>query len=161
MAEHVGTEMYATYCTHLFDLLRPAGRLLNHQISRHSDAGPPSSTPSFIGAYVFPDGALSTIATTISLIEQAGFEVRDTEALREHYTRTLRAWGANLEAHWDQAVKLTSECRARVWRLYMTAAALSFQYGHISVHQVLAVRPGPGGASGMPATRAQWMGTEP
>ena len=39
-------------------------------------------------------------------MEAAGFEVRDVEALREHYARTLRAWVANLEAGWDEAVRL-------------------------------------------------------
>ena len=40
----------------------------------------------------------------VSAMQRAGFEVRDVESLREHYARTLRAWVANLEAHWDEAV---------------------------------------------------------
>ncbi|MEV6521941.1 cyclopropane-fatty-acyl-phospholipid synthase family protein [Longispora sp. NPDC051575] len=156
MAEHVGDEMYTEYCEHLFELLRPGGRLLNHQISRNPSH--PPNEPSFIASFVFPDGDLAPIGTTVGLIENAGFEVRDTEALREHYTSTLRAWSANLEAGWDRAVKLTSEGRARVWRLYMAATALSFRYGQIGVHQVVAVKPAAGGFSGMPATRRAWLG---
>ena len=41
-----------------------------------------------------------------------------------------------LEKHWDAAVALTSEGRARVWRLYMAAAALSFETGKLGVNQV-------------------------
>jgi cyclopropane-fatty-acyl-phospholipid synthase len=71
-------------------------------------------------------------------LEEAGFEVRDVQALREHYARTLRAWVANLEADWSTAVRLTSPGRARVWRLYMAASALAFEQARIGVNQVLA-----------------------
>jgi cyclopropane-fatty-acyl-phospholipid synthase len=46
--------------------------------------------------------------------------------------------------------------RARVWWLYMTASANGFDDGGVSIHQVLGVLPGAGGASGMPATRDGW-----
>jgi cyclopropane-fatty-acyl-phospholipid synthase len=35
----------------------------------------------------------------------------------------------------------------------MAASALNFEANRTSVHQVLAVKPGPGGSSGMPPTR--------
>ncbi len=93
----------------------------------------------------------------MSRLEEAGFEVRDVEALREHYGRTLRAWVANLEQHWQGASAATSPGRARVWRLYMAASALSFERNRIGVNQVLAVRTGADGAAGLPATRSQWL----
>jgi cyclopropane-fatty-acyl-phospholipid synthase len=111
---------------------------------------------SFIDAYVFPDGELAPIGTTVSLLEEAGFEVRDVQALREHYARTLRTWVSNLEADWTRAVRLTSPGRARVWRLYMAASALAFEQGRIGVNQVLAVRTHRDGRSDMPATRSGW-----
>jgi cyclopropane-fatty-acyl-phospholipid synthase len=80
--------------------------------------------------------------------------VRDVESLREHYARTLRAWVANLEAAWDDAVGLVGVERARVWRLYMAGSAIAFTDGDIAIHQVLGVVPTPSGASGMPPTRA-------
>jgi cyclopropane-fatty-acyl-phospholipid synthase len=83
--------------------------------------------------------------------------VRDVQALREHYARTLRAWVTNLESDWAQAVRLTSPGRARVWRLYMAASALAFEHGRIGVNQVLAVKDKRDGASEMPATRAAWI----
>jgi cyclopropane-fatty-acyl-phospholipid synthase len=51
---------------------------------------------------------------------------------------------ANLEGSWNEAVDLTSEGRARVWRLYMAASAVGFEAGRIQVHQVLAVKPDHG-----------------
>ncbi|MFJ1753696.1 class I SAM-dependent methyltransferase [Kitasatospora sp. NPDC088134] len=158
MAEHVGSAQYLVYARRLYGLLAPGGRLLNHQIARRPL--PPGETyrlSPFIDRYVFPDGELSPVGSTVARLEEAGFEVRDVEALREHYGRTLREWVANLEAHWPEAVALAGRGRARVWRLYMAASAVAFEQNHIGVNQVLAVRPTPAGASGLPATRAEWL----
>jgi cyclopropane-fatty-acyl-phospholipid synthase len=158
MAEHVGTEPYLTYAKILYGQLRPGGRLLNHQIGRlHLPPKEPHQPRSFIDAYVFPDGELVPVGTTTTLLEQAGFEVRDVHALREHYGRTLRAWVANLESDWTTAVRLTSPGRARVWRLYMAASALAFEQARIGVNQVLAVKDHRDGTSEMPATRASFL----
>jgi len=159
MAEHVGLAKLPVYAADLFALLRPQGRLLNHAISLRPDdpqQGPESS--SFIDRYVFPDGELVPIATMVGTLEDAGFEVRDLESLREHYALTLRAWVGNLDRNWDAAVAAASPVRARVWRLYMTASALAFEANSIGVNQVLAVKPDPQGRSGMPRTRARMLG---
>jgi cyclopropane-fatty-acyl-phospholipid synthase len=158
MAEHVGKAPYLEYAKILYRQLKPGGRLLNHQISRlHLPPKQPHQERSFIDAYVFPDGELVPIGMTVTLLEEAGFEVRDVHALREHYGRTLRAWVANLESDWSTAVRLTSPGRARVWRLYMAASALAFEQAQIGVNQVLAVKIHRGGASEMPATRAEYL----
>jgi cyclopropane-fatty-acyl-phospholipid synthase len=99
---------------------------------------------------VFPDGELHELGATISVMQGRGFEVRHAESLREHYGRTLRAWVANLEASWDEAVQEAGPGRARIWRLYMAASALNFEAGRTQVHQILAVKPDRG-RSGMPA----------
>ena len=154
MAEHVGQAMLPTYSGDLFALLRPGGRLLNHAISRRPGSPGHFSRTSFIDRYVFPDGELEPMAVMVEALEDAGFEVRDVESLREHYALTLRAWVANLEVNWDKAVQLTSAGRARVWRLYMAGSALALEGNRIGVNQVLAVRPDVRGVSGMPRSRA-------
>lgn len=157
MAEHVGQVRYHQYAEQLFSLLEPGGRLLNHQISR-----PPEENESayhvdeFIDRYVFPDGELAPLGRTVTSLEAAGFEVRDVEAIREHYALTLRRWVANLEADWDQAVRHSSPGRARVWRLYMAACAISFERNKIGVNQVLAVKTPGSGASGLPLRTRTW-----
>ncbi|MFD8074421.1 cyclopropane-fatty-acyl-phospholipid synthase family protein [Streptomyces sp. NBC_00510] len=159
MAEHVGRERYRQYAGVLYGLLRPGGRLLNHQIGRRPWADEEAyHVDEFIDRYVFPDGELAPVGSTVSRLEEAGLEVRDVEAIREHYALTLRQWVANLEAHWPEAVRLAGAGRARVWRLYMAASALSFEQNRIGVNQVLAVRPTKDGGSGMPRTRADWLG---
>ena len=107
--------------------------------------GTPATTTwdddTFIARYVFPDGELLGLGETVGALEDGGFEVLDVEALRRHYALTLRAWVRRLEEHWDAAVALTSEGRARVWRLYMAACALAFEAGEAGR------QPGAGAAS--------------
>lgn len=156
MAEHLGAEKWAEYAARLRSLLVPGGRLLNHQIVRKP--GPRRAGRTFIDAYVFPDGELLPLGDVVSALEEANLEVRDVESLREHYARTLRRWVANLDRAWARAVALAGAGRARVWQLYMTGSALSFDAGRISVAQVLAVRPHADGASSIPLTRTSWLG---
>ncbi|SEE91401.1 cyclopropane-fatty-acyl-phospholipid synthase [Streptomyces sp. 2112.3] len=159
MAEHVGRTRYAEYADVLYALLKPGGRLLNHQIARRPVADEEAyHVDEFIDRYVFPDGELAPLGRTVGQLEDAGFEVRDVEAIREHYALTLRSWVTNLERHWDEAARLTSPGRARVWRLYMAASALSFERNRIGVNQVLAVRTPDAGASGMPLRARDWRG---
>ncbi|WP_405967371.1 cyclopropane-fatty-acyl-phospholipid synthase family protein [Streptomyces sp. NBC_00015] len=157
MAEHVGSAKYLEYAQVLFALLRPGGRLLNHQIARRPQRDESAyGVDAFIDAYVFPDGELAPVGTTVGQLERAGFEVRDVESIREHYALTLRRWVARLEAGWDRAVHLTSPGRARVWRLYMAASAVAFERNQIGVNQVLAVRTPGSGDSGMPLRARTW-----
>jgi cyclopropane-fatty-acyl-phospholipid synthase len=155
MFEHVGLRNLGLYFRRLHGLLPPGGRLLNHGISRparRSDRarrGAPTTPArlrrnSFVDRYVFPDGELHEVGAVISTMQASGFEVRHVESLREHYALTLRAWVANLERGWDEAVAEAGAGRARVWRLYMAASALNFEAGRTQVHQVLAVRPDRG-----------------
>jgi cyclopropane-fatty-acyl-phospholipid synthase len=155
MFEHVGAEKMAAYFSTLHALLADTGRLLNHAIS--SIGGSRMRRRSFIGRFVFPDGELIDVGQVVGAMERAGFEVRDVESLREHYARTLRAWVANLESNWDEAVAEVGPQRARVWHLYMAASANGFDDGGISLHQVLGVRPTPEGQSAMPPTRSAWL----
>jgi len=157
MAEHVGRDELAGYARVLHGLLRPGGRLLNHAISSvRAVPDRPDARPTFIGRYIFPDGEVLPLSATLDALERTGLEVRDTEALREHYGLTLRAWVAGLRAGWDEAQRLVGAGRARTWLLYLAAAALAFEHGGLTVHQVTAVRQ-DGGAAGWPRTRADWL----
>ncbi len=153
MSEHVGREQTPRYVEVLHGLLRPGGRLLNHAISWN--AGPIKPDPdSFIPRYVFPDGEMISLGEMVGALETGGFEVLDVEALRRHYALTLRAWVRRLEENWDEAVRLTSLGRARIWRLYMASSALGFEAGITGVNQVLVQRAG---AAEPPLRRTDWI----
>jgi cyclopropane-fatty-acyl-phospholipid synthase len=157
MFEHVGHEMLGRYFDQIHSLLSPGGRFLNHAISRTTTStGNQGSRSAFIERYVFPDGELHEVGTVISALHDRGLEVRHMENLREHYALTLRHWVANLEDHWDDAVALTSEGRARVWRLYMAASAVNFEDNHLHVDQVLALKADESGRNLLPL-RPDWV----
>jgi cyclopropane-fatty-acyl-phospholipid synthase len=154
MFEHVGEGNLSAYFEKLRSLLKPGGRLLNHGITRPPTKGVRTrarlAPRSFVNRYVFPDGALHEVGKVVSALQEAGFEVRHTESLREHYGLTLRHWVSNLESNWDAAVKEVGANRARVWRLYMAASAVNFEAARSQIHQILAVRTGNDGSSGLP-----------
>lgn len=151
LTEHIGAKNLASYVTFLASKIRPEGRFLNHCITRDVTTAPPR-TGGFINRYIFPDGELEGVGTIVSAIQDNGFEVRHEENFREHYARTCADWGANLEAHWDEAVQEVGAAKARIWRLYLAASRLGFVQRRIELHQVLGVRTDEG-RSGMPLER--------
>jgi cyclopropane-fatty-acyl-phospholipid synthase len=155
LTEHIGQANLPGYFAFLYGKLKPGGRLLNHCITRPDGTEPTRRRGGFINRYVFPDGELESPGYLISRMHDTGFEVRHEENLREHYAKTLAAWCANLDAHYDEAVAEVGPGTARVWRLYMAGSRLGFERNQIQLHQVLGVRLAPGGASGM-ALRPDW-----
>jgi cyclopropane-fatty-acyl-phospholipid synthase len=103
--------------------------------------------------YVFPDGELVPVSEANLAAEQAGFEVRDVENLREHYALTLRRWVGRLEQCRAEAIRASDEKTYRTWRLFMSASAYGFESGSISVNQSLLAKP-DGGRCDLPLTRA-------
>jgi cyclopropane-fatty-acyl-phospholipid synthase len=150
LTEHIGKNNLPSYFSFLYGKLRPGGRLLNHCITRPDNTAPPMRKDGFINRYVFPDGELEGPGHIIGQMNDAGFEVRHEENLREHYARTLTGWCANLDEHWDEAVAEVGEGIARVWRLYMAGSRLGFERNWIQLHQALGVKLTDDGRSGMP-----------
>ncbi len=152
MFEHVGKKRAPTYFSQAYKLLKEKGLFLNHAITvNYREYGTPPSQ--FIRKYVFPDGELLPISTTLNFAEREGFEVRDVEALREHYTLTLMHWVKNLERNYEKARELVGEEKFRIWRLYMASSAYQFLTNRIGVYQSLLLKTGKEGESGMPLTR--------
>ena len=153
MFEHVGEAQLPEYFSRAWQLLRPGGAFVNSGIS--ASATYCRQGPSFIERYVFPDGELVPLNTSLRAAEKCGFEVRDVENLRDHYALTLHHWVRRLEAHAEQAQGITDETTYRIWRLYMAASAHGFRSGRVHLYQTLLAKP-MNGDSGMPLTRADW-----
>jgi cyclopropane-fatty-acyl-phospholipid synthase len=140
MFEHVGSGQLDRYMETVTNLGTPGGLALHHGICRvHEEEEAPNT---FIEHYVFPDGELHKVPTVVAAAEDAGQEIRDLESMREHYALTLRHWVENLEANREAAIAEVGAERERVWRLYMTASALAFERGDVSIYQLLVAIPG-------------------
>jgi len=153
MFEHVGERQLPEYFARVQGLLRAGGVFVNTGIS--ASATYRRRGPSFIDRYVFPDGELVPISTSLLAAEKCNLEVRDVESLREHYALTLRHWLRRLEANAEGATRWTNQKTYRIWRLYMAASVHAFSIGRVNLYQALLVKP-LRGSSGMPLTRADW-----
>ncbi len=161
MFEHVGAANLASYFRAAFAALRPGGLFLNHGIGharRPARVGlsPRPATSHFVDRYVFPDGELVPVERALAVLRASTpFEPIDVQLLGPHYALTLAAWVARLEANWEAAVAAAGDEVARTWRLYMSAARLGFERGHLDVAQVLATVPSAGAAA-RPPLRPWW-----
>ncbi|HLM83227.1 MAG TPA: class I SAM-dependent methyltransferase, partial [Terriglobales bacterium] len=153
MFEHVGEKLLPEYFRQACSLLRPGGVFLNHGIAYSANYH--RRGPSFTDHYVFPDGELLPISTSLRAAELSGFEVRDVESLREHYALTLHHWVERLEARAAEARRITDDTTYRIWRLYMAGAAHGFRTGRLNLYQTLLASPRRGDG-GLPLTREDW-----
>jgi cyclopropane-fatty-acyl-phospholipid synthase len=140
MVEHVGEERIDLYAQRIAGLLGPGGRLLNHGIAKLKDLETEDEGP-FSERFVFPDGVPLPLSRVQLALERAGLATRHVDGLAGDYARTLDHWVERFEQHYEEAVRLAGEERARVWRLYLHAARQGFQTGWASVYQVLARKP--------------------
>jgi cyclopropane-fatty-acyl-phospholipid synthase len=140
MYEHVGSKELGSYFGRLYELLSPRGVLLNHGITTRQRGS--KGKPTFISTYVFPDGELHPIETSIKAAEGVGFQMRDLESLRPSYALTLRHWLNNLEQN-PQIATEEDAVRHRLFRLYLAGSALTFESdsGGSDVYQMVAVKP--------------------
>ncbi|MGH9117081.1 MAG: class I SAM-dependent methyltransferase [Acidimicrobiales bacterium] len=140
MVEHVGAARLGAYFDRAFSLTGTGGRFLNHGITtgRRMEVRDLSrDRHSFIGAYVFPDGALVPAHLAVERMERSGFELLDVEQLRPHYARTLTHWVDRLERRADQARAEVGDATYRTWRAYMAGSVVGFETDDLGVVQVL------------------------
>ena len=138
MGEHVGEQHYAGYVDMMHRAVKPGGHLLLQQMSRHEGTAPGGGP--FIESYIAPDMHMRPLWQTIRHVEAGGFEVRDVEAMREQYVRTVDHWLETFETRNAEFVALQGEEVARVWRLYLVGGRLAFEQGRMGVDQILARR---------------------
>ena len=155
MFEHVGLSRFSAYFGKIQRCLKPGGFVMNHGITHNAPDAHAlgSGIGEFVDRYVFPGGELTHVSKVMSAMAQAGLEVIDAEALREHYARTLWHWTERLETNGDAARSEAGEERFRVWRIYMAGSAHAFERGWLSLWQLLAGKPLADGRLPHPLTR--------
>jgi cyclopropane-fatty-acyl-phospholipid synthase len=155
MFEHVGPNRFETYFRTAWERTAQGGRFLNHAITsgeRNEVRDLAADPGNFVGAYVFPDGALAPAHVAVRLVEQTGFELLDVQQLRPHYARTLRHWVHNLQRNAQEARRLAGERTYRTWLAYMSGSVVGFETNDLGVVQVLGVK----GDAALPLGRG-WM----
>ncbi|MCG5431951.1 class I SAM-dependent methyltransferase [Mycobacterium sp. MYCO198283] len=143
--EHFGFSKYPDYFKKTFDWLPDDGVQLLHTIIIPSDeeikAKKLPLTMSrvrfikFIMDEIYPGGRLPLAAQVQQHAVEAGYTVTRVQKLQPHYARTLDTWTANLEAHKDEAIAITSEEIYERFHKYLSGCADLFRQGYTDVAQ--------------------------
>jgi len=123
MFEHVGRKNYRTYFEAARKNLKDDGLFLMHSIGgkiRDHDPDP------WIHKYIFPNGEIPVIGQVADHTEGL-FLIEDLHNFGADYDKTLMAWHANFEKHWDKHASQYSERFYRMWRYYLLICAGSFR----------------------------------
>ena len=157
MFEHVGLDNHDRHFEHIKLLLRPRGLYLHQASTRWAtpvlaNFRKQTRYQKVITRYIFPGGELDYIGLTATNLERHGFEVHDVEAMCEHFQLTLEHWTARLHEHREKAAAEIGWSRTRLWILYFSLFARSFERCTIGVFQTLASKRGIG-PSGLPLAR--------
>ena len=161
MYEHVAPHQLVDFFGRIHSLLRPGGAFMNQGIVRRIDFDQAVKRrgDSFMERWVWPNCVLVPVSEALRAAELAGFEIRDVENMRDHYTLTLTHWCRNVEANREQVIRLLGDDGYRLWRLWTAGAAYANERRHVGVHQVLHSKPRDG-RSDLPLTRQDLYETD-
>lgn len=133
MLEHVGRKHYDLFVKNAESVLNPGGLFLLHYISALKEyPGDP-----WIKKYIFPGGMIPSLREMIHIFSDHRFYTLDVESLRRHYYKTLRLWDRNFNDHRPEIEEKMGLEFTRMWDLYLTACAATFNNGIIDLHQIL------------------------
>jgi cyclopropane-fatty-acyl-phospholipid synthase len=147
--EHFGYARHDLFFKKTYDILPPDGRMMLHSIvtmGRDIFRMGRKITQEdldfwlFIKNEIFPGGELPMQRTIPEGAENAGYSVEQVQSLQPDYARTLDVWAASLEAHHDEAARITSEETYQTYMRYLTGCADRFRWRHMDVRQYTLVK---------------------
>jgi cyclopropane-fatty-acyl-phospholipid synthase len=124
--------------------LRPGGRLLVSDcfFPKQARGDRNSEATHYIFVRALGYCRLLSLAEELSLMEQAGLDIRSVEDLTESYVSTLGCWIDNVRRH-RELIDAMAPGFARVLQTYMTVARLSFDRRTALEYLILAVKGHP------------------
>ena len=139
MFEAVGERYWRTYFQKIHELLDHGGTAVLQIITILEDYFDNyRANPDFIQRYIFPGGMLPTRTQLNALIEEAGFDLVQSQWFGESYANTLKDWRERFESV-SQDVRLQGfdERFVRMWRYYLTYCETGFRFGRTDVGQLV------------------------
>lgn len=146
MLEHVGRDNYDLFMKNAHHVLKDKGVFLLHSITAMKE----HPGDAWIKKYIFPGGTIPSLRELIQILPEYQFYTLDVESLRRHYNRTLLCWRSRFMEHRDEIVKMMGEEFTRMWELYLSSCAATFNNGIIDIHQILVSK---GAANDLPMIR--------
>jgi cyclopropane-fatty-acyl-phospholipid synthase len=145
MIEAVGWRGFGPFLEHCSTLLKPGGAMLLQAITIDDRAyAVEKATRSFIKEYIFPGGALPSLAVlTSALARRTDLQVLGLEDITEHYVETLRRWRVNLLGNERALDEMGYDERfRRIWSLYLAYCEGGFAERRIADVQIVLGKPG-------------------
>jgi cyclopropane-fatty-acyl-phospholipid synthase len=142
MVEHVGYKNYRDYMRVAHRCLKPEGLFLLHTIGNATSTvkGDP-----WMEKYIFPEGMIPSIKQ-LSTAAEGLFVIEDIHNFGAFYDKTLMAWYANVEKHWQELKEHYDERFHRMWSYYLLCCAGGFRARDLQLYQlVLSPKGVPGG----------------
>ena len=143
--EHFGHDRYDDFFQMAHSALPADGVMLLHTITaltgpQMAERGMPltfemARFAKFILTEIFPGGRLPSIEKVEEHASKGGFRLTRRQSLQPHYAKTLDLWAAALEAHKDEAIRVSSGEVYERYMKYLTGCANSFRTGYIDVNQ--------------------------
>lgn len=133
MFEHVGYLNYRTYMQIAHRCLAEDGLFLLHTIG---DNVSDKTGDSWIAKYIFPNGMLPSVAQIANASEEL-FVMEDWHNFGVYYDKTLMAWHANFNQHWQQLEKSYDDRFYRMWNYYLLSCAGAFRARQIQLWQIV------------------------
>lgn len=139
MFEAVGEQYWHTYFHKLAELLEEGGTAILQVITiaeeRFEDY---RATPDFIQRYIFPGGMLPSKTHLRELVNQAGFDLIQTDWFGHSYAQTLEIWRKRFEQVSRDVHALGFDDRfQRMWRYYLSYCEAGFRFERTDVGQLL------------------------
>ena len=139
MFEHVGVKNYTTYMDVVRRCLRdPDSLSVLHTIGALRSR---SQTDPWVEKYIFPNSMLPSMAQ-IARAAEGHLVTEDVQNFGSYYDRTLMAWKANVDAHWDELAADYNTRFKRMWDFYLLASAGSFRARKLQLWQFVMSRDG-------------------
>ena len=142
MFEAVGERYWPVYFDTLRERLKPDGRATLQIITVQDRRWEVyRRAPDFIQKYIFPGGMLPSPGALKSEIEKARLALVRSVEFGESYSQTLRRWHDTFNDRWQDVAQLGFDDRfRRMWNMYLTSCAATFQSGNCDVTQITVAR---------------------
>ena len=139
MFEAVGEKYWATYFAKLAELLNEGGSAVLQAITIAEDRYDEYRvSPDFIQRYIFPGGMLTSKSHLNKLIDDAGFDLVQSDWFGPSYGHTLELWRTRFDqVSRDVNAQGFDERFLRMWRYYLSYCETGFRFGRTDVGQLL------------------------
>ncbi|OGO92561.1 MAG: cyclopropane-fatty-acyl-phospholipid synthase [Coxiella sp. RIFCSPHIGHO2_12_FULL_44_14] len=131
LCEHIGSRNYRSFLNLVRSNLKETGLFLLHTIGKTYSI--PFADP-WIRKYIFPNGLLPSIAQLAKAMEGL-FVLEDLHNFGHDYDKTLLAWYANVEKHWNDLKGSYNERFYRLWKYYLLSCAGGFRSRSLQLWQ--------------------------